>query len=130
VLLDLDFGLPFHVLHDTRALDLALQPPEHEAKALADVEPLEDLVLVLDPKIHVRRREVGEPPGVDHVHLEDLRNLIRDALHQLRQRLRRGDEARHQLLGFNRIGDRLSRAADPGERVRVALLHAFDDDAA
>src|SRR4051812_35403245 len=48
VLLDLDLGLPLDVLGDAGASDFALHAAEQEFQALADVEALEDLVLVGD----------------------------------------------------------------------------------
>ena len=83
MLLDLHLGLALHIFHDAGARDLALEAAEDEADALFDVEPLNDFVLVGDPEVHVGGREVGEATGVGHVDLEDLWNLIRDAVHHL-----------------------------------------------
>ena len=89
VLLDLDLGLPLHVLHDARARDLALEAGEDELEALADVEALQHFVLVGDAEVHVRRRQVREASRIRHVHLQDRRHLVRDAIDQLGQRLGR-----------------------------------------
>ena len=130
VLLDLHLGLALDVLHHAGALHFALEAREHEADALADVEALNHLVLVRYAEVHVGCREVGEPPRVRHVHLEDRRHLIRDAVHQLRQRLGRVHQARHQLLTVHRIERRLRGRANARDGVRLALLDALDDDPA
>ena len=129
VLLDLHLGLALDVLHHARALHFALEAREHEANALADVEALDHLVLVGDAEVHVRGREVGEAPRVRHVHLQDRRNLVRNAIHQLRERLGRVHEPRHQLLAVDRIERRFGRGPDARDRIRFALLDALDDDA-
>ena len=108
VLLDLDLGLPLHVLHHARARDFALEPREDEAQPLADVEPLQHLVLVGDAEVHVRRREVGEAARIGDVHLEDRRHFVRNAIHQLGERLRRRHDARRR--------DRRSRSDRPASR--------------
>ncbi len=104
VLLDLDLGLLLHVLHHARARDLALEAREDEAQPLADVEALQDLVLVGDAEVHVRRREVGEPARIGDVHLEDRRHLVRNAIDELGQRLRRRHDARHEVVELARVG--------------------------
>jgi hypothetical protein len=129
VLLDLHLGLALDVLHHARARDLALQPVEDEAQPLPDVEPLQDLVLVRDPEVHVRRREVGEPPRIGDVHLEDRRHLVRDAIDQVGERLGRGDDARHEVVHLVLVGRRLARGLDLGDRVGAVLRRSLDRDA-
>ena len=126
VLLDLDLGLLLHVLHHARARDFALETREDEAKPLPDVEALEHLVLVGDPEIHVRRREVGEPARIGDVHLEDRRHFVRNAIHELGQRLRGRDDARHEVVDVRWIGGRFARRANRGDRIGLRLLHLVD----
>ena len=111
VLLDLDLGLALHVLHHARARDFALEPREDEAQPLADVEPLQHFVLVGDPEVHVRRREVGEPARVGHVHLEDRRHLVRDAIDELGERLRGRHDARDEVVESPRVARASPRGA-------------------
>ncbi len=93
VLLDLDLRLPLDVLHHPCARDFALEAREDEAQPLPDVESLQHLVLVGDAEVHVGRRQIGESARVGHVHLEDRRDLIRDTIDEVCQRLRGGGDA-------------------------------------
>ncbi len=122
VLLDLDLGLALHVLHHARARDFALESREDEAQPLADVEPLQHLVLVGDAEVHVRRREVGEASRIGDVHLEDRRHFVRDAIDQLGERLRGRHDARHEIVDLARVGRRLPRrrARARPDRARAA----------
>ena len=104
VLLDLDLGLALHVLHHARARDFALEAREDEAQPLADVEPLQHLVLVGDAEVHVRRREVGEPARIGDVHLQDRRHFVRNAIDQLGERFGRRHDARDEVVDLRRIG--------------------------
>ena len=129
VLLDLDLGLLLHVLHHARPRDFALEPREDEAQPLSDVEALQHLVLVGDPEVHVRRREVGEPARIGDVHLEDRRNFVRNAIHELGQRLGGRDDARHEVVDVALVGRRFARRANRRDRVGFRLLHSVDHDA-
>ena len=129
MLLDLHFRLALDVLHHARALHLALEAREHEANALADVEALNHLVLVGDAEVHVRGREIREASRIRHVHLQDRRHFIRNAIHQLRERLGGVHQPRHELFAVDRIERRLRRGLDARDRIRIALLDALDDDA-
>ena len=80
VLLDLDLGLPLHVLGYTRAPDFTLHPPKQELQALADVEALKNLVLVGDLEVQIGGGQIGEAPRIGDVHLEDCRHFVRNPL--------------------------------------------------
>ena len=122
VLLDLDLGLPLHVFHHARARDFALEAREDEAQPLADVEPLQHLVLVGDAEVHVRRREVGEPARIGDVHLEDRRHFVGNAIDQLGERLRRRHDARRRgrRARSGRAASRARRARSRPDTARSA----------
>ena len=129
MLLDLHFRLALDVLHHTRALHFALETREHEADSLPDVEALDHLVLVGDAEVHVRGREIRETPRIRHVHLQDRRHFIRNAVHQLRERLGGVHQPRHELLAVDRIERRLRCGLDARDRIGLPLFDAVDDDA-
>jgi hypothetical protein len=129
VLLDLDLRLALDVFHDAGARHLALQPREDEPQTLAHVQPLEYLVLVGDLEVHVRCREVGEPARVGHVHLENRRHFVRNAVHELGERFGGRHDARHEILDLRGVGGQLARRVDDGYRIRLDLRHLIDDDA-
>ena len=112
VLLDLDLGLLLHVLHHARARDLALETREDEAQPLSDVEALQHFVLVGDPEVHVRRREIGEPARIGDVHLEDRRHFVRNAIDELGERLRGRHDARHEVVDVAWVGGDFARRAN------------------
>ena len=128
VLLDLHLRLALHVLHDLGPLELAVQPVEDEADPLADVQPLQHLVLVGDAEVHVRRREVGEAARIGDVHLEDLRHLVGNAVDEVGQLLGRRDGARDEVVEVVRVARRLARRRDADDRVGLRLLDPLDDD--
>ncbi|MCU0616664.1 MAG: hypothetical protein MUD17_06165 [Gemmatimonadaceae bacterium] len=130
VLLDLHFGLLLHILHDARARHLALEAREDEANALADIEALEDLVLVGDAEIEIGRGKIGEASRIGDVHLEDLRHFARDALDHAREGLGRGHRARDEFIEFRRIGRCLAGALHARDGVRLHLIDVLDGDAA
>ena len=129
VLLDLDLGLPLDVLHHPCAGDFALEAREDEAQPLPDIESLQDLVLVGDAEVHVGRRQVGKPARVGHVHLEDCRHLVRDAVDEVGQCLRRRGDASDELLDLFRVGDRLLGGLDCGDDEGLGLSDLLDHDA-
>ncbi len=130
MLLDLDFGLLLHVIHHARAGHFALETGENEADALADVEALQHLLLVGDAQIHIRGGEIRETSRVGDVHLEDLRHLVGNAVHQFGERLRGRDGARHQLIELRGVRGRFLRALHLRDGVRFQLVDRIDGDAA
>ena len=129
VLLDLDLGLSFDVFSNAGASNFALHTTEQELQSLADVQALQNLVLVRDLEVQVGCREIGEPARIGDVHLENRRHLVRDALDQLGEGFGTGDDARDQVIDFIRIGRYLLRWLDTDDGERIGLYDAFDDDA-
>ena len=130
VLLDLHLGLLLHILHDPGAGHFAFQPRENEAHALPHIQPLQDFVLVGNPEVHVGSRQVGKAAGVRHVHLEDLRHFIRNAIHQIGERLGRAHDARHQIVEVMGIGRELLGRPHAGNHEGLVLLDRLDRYAA
>ena len=98
-------------------------------RMLADVEPLQHFVLVGDPEVHVRGREVGEATRVGHVHLQDLRHFIGDAVDEIGERLGRRHHAGNEVLELRGLRGRLARGLDRGDRIRGRLLDPLYSDA-
>ena len=96
---------------------------------MSDVEPLQHLLLVGDAQIHVGGREIREASGIGHIHLEDLGHFVRNAIHQLGQRFRRGNRACHELVQLHGIGRRFLGALDLRNGERVHLVDRVDRDA-
>ena len=64
MLLDLHFGGLLHIVHDAGTRHFALEPSQDEAQAVTDIELLQDVVLVGDLEVQVRRGQISEAAGV------------------------------------------------------------------
>jgi len=72
-------------------------------------------------KFHVRGREIGEATGVGDVHLQDCRDLVGDAIDEVRQCLRGRGHSGHEVLDLLGVGDRLFHRLDRGHHERLGL---------
>ena len=104
MLLDLDLRLALHVLSDARASDFALDAAQQELQALADVEPLKDLVLVRDLEVEICRGQVGESARIRDVHLQDGGHFVRNSVDQLGESLGAGNDAGDEVIDLVRVG--------------------------
>ena len=128
VLVDLDLGLLLDVVEHARPRHLTLQPREHEAQPLSDVQALQHLVAIRDPEAEVGGREVGEAPWIGHVHAQDRGHVARDLLGHVGQRLGGRDHPRDQLAALGGLHRRLARVAHDRHGVGLGLLHVLDHD--
>ena len=128
VRLDFHFGLLAHVLHDPGAAEFLLELAGDEVQAALDVQLLQHLVPVGDAEAQVRRREVGKPPGVGDVHLEERGHVLGHAIHELRERLCGCHDPRHERAPGLRVRGRLARRPDTRERIGRLLVQFIDDD--
>ena len=118
MLLDLHFGGLLHVFHHAGPRDFALEPAEDEAQPITDIELLQHVILVGDLEVQVRRGKVGEAARVGDVHAQDRRDFSRNAIDETGERFRRADDARHQLLDFDRRRQHVVRRRTGGDHER------------
>ena len=81
---------------------------EKEFQALTDVEPLQDLVLVGDLEVEIRRGEIGETARIRDVHLENRGHLVRNSIDELGQGLR--CQCRIAVVGLLAVRERAGSA--------------------
>jgi hypothetical protein len=109
---------------------LPLQLPQHQLEPGPDVQLLEDVVLARDREVGQRRYQVRESAGLAHVHAENGRDLVRDPLHVVRQRVEGGKDAGDDLLDLGSVRLGLGHLLDDGGPVPALLLYGAETDAA
>ena len=134
-LVESGLGLPADLVADPQHLDALGEEPRHPVHARAEVDRLEDLLLLLRLDVEVGGRDVGERGGRG-----DRPHRLEQALRRLRQEPDRLDgqrlEVEEAALDLGEPALRLRDTEDPGDRERRPLeqvedaeaLHALADD--
>ena len=134
-------GLPFAPVDG--GLDLALQvaierglaeiavdPVDQELQPLDGMDGLQQKLLLLQGKVHEGGKQVGELVGpFDHVHAQNVQQLVRVFRVALDQFLEKGERLVHQVIGLDGLRNRFRRDL-PKHAFEVGLglhhLHELD----